>query len=258
MISGTPAGNANECLEVFFCEPAGVYTGDTYTDVATFSSGGAKVTFGTSTTLTAANVGLVKDGEWVLARFNHQGGYYKCQKDTGANTFTFLSNTPPPIVSNDPTLSVKLPFEVILPPRKSAAAPLDVPAGLAIDLSSSGIGTTKTQFIAGSTSDTTPVVVMFSPNGDVSDIYYGGAAGSDYGTIHFLIGQNDNSSSASGTVPTPALADLTSFWVSIGVRTGSITTAENNWNPSWGSSPASGYMSTCRQFATSVQTKGGG
>ena len=127
--------------------------------------------------------------------------------------------------------------------------------------------------------DRNPIVVMFSPGGQMSTVYWKNAPQTPVGPVHFLIGRNEtiaiqDASNPQATNPKLAnasdygnLQDPTSLWFSVGQRTGSLTTAENYWGPAWSpltlvwtnqSSPTLLPMDVCRRYARSTQTKGGG
>ena len=73
--------------------------------------------------------------------------------------------------------------------------------------------------------DLTPVVIVFSPSGRVDHLRVQGQIIVPQDTVHLLLGSSENVGRAD---PTGNLADdaLTNVWVSIGVQTGSVTTAE--------------------------------
>ena len=153
------------------------------------------------------------------------------------------SSAVPPADSFD--IPIGLPFQILLNPRKTATAPLDMPAGTAIDLSYSGISASGTDFDAWRASpltvDGTPVVVMFTPGGQVGGLYMRGTVVEPLGTLYFLIGKNDQIQpltigTAGGTVnPRDGvdnnISDLNLLWVTVNIMNGSVATAENYWDP---------------------------
>ncbi|MFM9115165.1 MAG: Tfp pilus assembly protein FimT/FimU [Planctomycetota bacterium] len=160
---------------------------------------------------------------------------------------------------------VGLPFQLYLSPRKLSLQPLDVPAGVAIDLGYSGSGPLGTEFDAWLPNNLTPngsaVVLMFSPSGQVDRLYAGGAVVIPTSTMHFLVGANDQVQPLPANTPSPTvnprindanIQNGLALWVSVGPVNGNVTTAENYFNS------ASPTLDICRQFARSAQTKGGG
>ncbi len=130
-------------------------------------------------------------------------------------------------------------------PTRSASSALELPAGAVIDLRFSGTGLEGNEFAALAPNDTSPVVIMFSPNGNVDRIIRHGSIFAPEGAAHFLVGRSDgmvdaeNSAAVPNTIPRRGsaltvtydanIADATSLWVSIGIRTGTTSTTENVW-----------------------------
>lgn len=127
-----------------------------------------------------------------------------------------------------------------------------------------------------------PVIVMFHPQGGIDRFYSAASVAGTrpIGTIHLLIGRSEQlwpfptaTDFASMTfappnplvTPVPALpnqnlTDQANYWVSIGHRTGKITTAENTWpSVDSGTTPRSFLESffQARQFAQAAQSTGG-
>lgn len=173
------------------------------------------------------------------------------------------SNAVPPFDCLD--TPVGLPFQLYLSPRKLSLQPLDVTAGVSIDLAYSGIGPLGTEFdawrINNQLPDNTAVVLMFSPSGQVDRLYAGGTTVIPTSTMHFLVGANDQVQPLPANTPSPTanpqlndtnIQNGLALWVSVGPVNGNVTTAENYFNS------ASPTLDICRQFARSAQTKGGG
>jgi len=127
--------------------------------------------------------------------------------------------------------------------------------------------------------DSGPVILLFSPGGQLTTVFWKNGAHAPSGPVHLLLGRNEtiavqDASNPQGTNPKLAnagnyanLQDVTSLWFSVGQRTSSLTTAENFWNPGWNplnlvwnnqAAPVRLPVEQCRQIARSVQTKGGG
>ena len=153
---------------------------------------------------------------------------------------------------NGPALD--LPFKIYRKPGKALSSGVDLPRGICLDLSASGIGPTGRQFspdvVAGdlgwssvAPGDFRGIYIVFDPNGGVQRIYQGMLVGSviqlgtyiPSGTIHLLLGKTDQVlpptliSPFDGTtilqgsdVATANLMDPENVWVSINPFTGSI------------------------------------
>jgi prepilin-type N-terminal cleavage/methylation domain-containing protein len=179
--------------------------------------------------------------------------------DGGGVMYTTLSlaNPPPSQVEpiwmlNGPPLD--LPFKIYRKPGKALSSGVDLPRGICLDLSASGIGPTGRQFspdvVAGdmgwtgvAPGDFRGIYIVFDPNGGVQRIYQGMLVGSvvqlgtylPSSTIHLLLGKTDQVlpptliSPFDGTtilqgsdVATANLMDPENVWVSINPFTGSI------------------------------------
>ncbi len=172
------------------------------------------------------------------------------------------STPPPPASGNRP-----IPFQIYRSPIqlgaisttgqtviRSSGAPLDLPNGVVIDLTVSGMEPSLNQFTAADPSDsdtwtpspvpdTTDVVVMFAPDGSVDRVYHGvytsapggpvlKTVGRDAsGMIFFLLGRieqvNPADPFARGPDVVANLMDTRNFWIAIAPQTGRVITAEN-------------------------------
>ncbi|MCC6123930.1 MAG: prepilin-type N-terminal cleavage/methylation domain-containing protein [Pirellulales bacterium] len=110
---------------------------------------------------------------------------------------------------NPPTPPIS--FTIIRQPEKSAAAPLQLPAGAGIDLMASG--TENGLILAGNSA------IMFSPSGAVDALYINGTPYKLSHTIHLLVGKL-----TVGGEPNNNYADLKNILVSINPQTGTIST----------------------------------
>ncbi|MGQ9576008.1 MAG: pilus assembly FimT family protein [Thermoguttaceae bacterium] len=127
--------------------------------------------------------------------------------------------------------SEPVPFVVYRQPVRSAAAPLRLPRGTAIDLTYSG---TTTLFHPSSRGDRSSVNILFSPNGAVGRIGASGFPGDRVvEPIYLLVGRLDRVPlEPAPPFTSPAedgrtnLEDLGNFWVAIQPQTGLVTTAE--------------------------------
>jgi type II secretory pathway pseudopilin PulG len=127
------------------------------------------------------------------------------------------------------------PFQVIRQPVKSAAGAMQLPEGVAIDLNWSGTMSLRLMPLAGPADS--DVIVMFSPEGSVLDVFRWviDAAGArrepfvPLSPIFFLVGKREK-------VPLDPTAqpgdqanweDLTSLWVTVQPQSGLISCTEN-------------------------------
>lgn len=272
-------GNLNECVEVYQAEIPPPYVGDLLEarvgfrlDTVNPMDPFYRLVFDTAQCgqLFSAYQPLVGPGETFWIKFDFRGQVQTAIRlapndaDT-SDDFRLLGS--PPAVGAAPHDRVK--FQIYLQPRQSLVTPLDLPNGTAIDLSWSGLGALGTQFDAwnappamGATPppDTNPVILLFSPGGSVELVYSRGGSSSPVSEIHFLVGRNDTIAAldVSNPVgpPNPRAAanlqDQESLWVTVGHRTGAVTTAENYY------SSLAPTLDVSRQFARTAVSKGGG
>ncbi len=237
--------NSNAALTLSLAEVPPPYTGDV-TDalVTSIDPNGANwtVNFGGGHVSQLVTRKLVVGNNGERIRFNFQGHLYPIVSATettvvigNALASGVASGVPPVIPSGAKGAS----FQIYRAPVPTSAAPLTLPAGTAIDLSSSGSGLGGTQFSQAAT-DTTPVLVGFSPTGGVSGVLYtGGTITAE--AVHLLVGRNDKLGSGN-------LQDPNAIWISVNPTTGIVTTTDNF---------PSATVATARQYANSAQNLGG-
>lgn len=143
-----------------------------------------------------------------------------------------------------------LSYTVFRQPVKSSLPSLQLAGGTVVDLEYSGIGAPDTLFNAVHTNrpsdlNATPVIIMFDTAGSVERVYKryvttsGGLAfNGQYAnsTIHLLVGRFDQTrlppdpttaTSPATTAEQTNLEDDSTVWISIGSRTGNVSSAEN-------------------------------
>ncbi len=240
--------------------PDGIYESAAFTD-------------SNSATLTK----LVNVGD--LVQFNYQGPWYEITLVTTVSRIVPPSTTAVPFpfirfqpkaadAAGWPSLAVSVPFKIVRRPRKSSGTALQLGGGVVIDLEYSGIGATGQQFDANLTNNLTPtppilngdpVLIMFDGNGALSRIYgtavlgstspvtyfRPGAGTAPTGTVHLLVGRFEQTGT---TGEITNLQDAKNVWVSIGDRTGTVTSAENL---------AATGIGASRELARSGQSIGG-
>jgi Tfp pilus assembly major pilin PilA len=262
---------------------------------------------------------IVQAGD--LIRFGYKGPYYKVhsapilgpQITIGTMTsvqtvtleFTWQVPHPAPLPIL-PSLSGTLPkfgsvpFQIIRAPQKSNARILQLTNGITIDLQHSGIGYGRySQFdlIRGRANATpapgstiTPVIIMFAPSGNVSEVFYWDVSGELLSqpqpptflsvrpseTIGLLVGRVDGREQVEDSVEFPNPIDwawndntqssysknLTSFssnWVTIHPRNGTVTTGLNGFQLAPSGGPhLQDTLQFAREYAERGQQSGGG
>lgn len=144
--------------------------------------------------------------------------------------------------------TVAVPYQIFRQPATSSAvAPLQVPEGIVIDLTRSGMSSETGGIFLGASNP----IISFTPTGRV-DMVYDGLPLRATGSIFLLLGRPEQVNLAATT----NLADPNSLWVAIGYQSGHVLTAENYANNG-------GVIATARQLASgalagqSVSTLGG-
>ncbi len=176
------------------------------------------------------SAGLVRPGDRI--QLNFQGPIWEITGIAG-NTWTFRLLSP----SGTPTprAPAGLPFQIFRQPQpqRSLASPLNLPVTLAIDTQWSGIGVGDWAniFAPASDTDTNPIVIMFSPTGEVKSVWYQGTSVRPTEVIFLLMGKlNRIPTSLGGTVPAEDglrnWQDLGNLWVTITPQTGMVKTVE--------------------------------
>ncbi len=209
--------------------------------------------------------GLAKLGEPFGIKFEYRGPVYLARlgPDSKSVIVTVEAGvTPPPGLQ----MATGLPFQIYLSPRRSSDAPLQLPAGIAVDLNCSGIGIEMplgdlkaNEHISGiefagrwdeiaktCLPTTTPVLIAVAPDGGIQWVSYDLIRKPATNTVHLLVGRIDHTVVQDNTPTTPNpirwsatnatnfaydgnLVDPSTIWVSIASRTGSVTTSENGW-----------------------------
>jgi hypothetical protein len=198
-------------------------------------------------------IGVVRNGDSTLVSFYHQSEH------SGASV-------PPPMLVPyvpDPEYPDRpahpgVPFQIFRQPQRTAAQPLELPTPAVVDQQDTGVGADGIGIpLAVDTSAIPdpnvphPVTIMFSPSGRIDRVWVRGASDIPLGPIHLMIGRVDQIGAAN-------LRDPNSLWVSIGNRTGLITTSANYVQP--GPVPpqiSPQDVALARQFAVQAQSMGG-
>ncbi len=191
-----------------------------------------------------------------------------------AHYFTVTLNTqetPMQVLPWTGAWSAPVAFKIMRQPVKSAASPLQLPAGAVVDLDFSGTDYQTFQNPPGYSYD---VAVIFSPNGSVEGYYWNNLRYPALGPIFILVGSRsrvrDFRVAAQQLPATPNLndlpnwADLSSTWITINYQTGMAVSDENSainlhdpalkWNDTttWGP-----FLLQSRNYARQSQSMGG-
>jgi hypothetical protein len=191
---------------------------------------------------------FVRQGD--LIQFDYKGPKYPIRATDGTQ-LTFDLPAPSLGVSFPPATGQPVPFQIYRQPVRSSIAPLELPAGTCIDLQWSGIGYDGHEMYRGSPG-APDIKITFTPTGAVDRVY--GFTTQLPGTIHLLVGRVDQVSNLQTDTTKQNLVDPTASWVSIGHLTGSVTTAENYYDPADGTAA---NVRKARTIAQQKQTMGG-
>ncbi len=187
---------------------------------------------------------MVAVGETFSIKFDHKGFLYigdRLPDVAGNPVFQIVLPTgvPPGASVGGPGL----PFEITRAPVRSPVKPLELPGDAVIDLGVSGYGTRTNQFDSQFNPSPlpppllpitqSPVIITFTPAGNVDWVFVRNTSFRPFGTLHLLIGRRaqvvDPWTANFATLGDDAnLSNLTSLWVSIGHQTGRVLTAEND------------------------------
>jgi len=239
-------GEPRASLQLFMAEMPPPYAGDAVEARAEVNGATATATFPDG--LSASLPFLCNENDFI--KFDYKGHMYRITA-LSENSVQFEIRDDRPAPPNS-----IVPYQVFRKPVKSSFAPIDLPTGMAIDITASGIGLDG-QFPAmvpdpdpepDPDADTAeapppppPIIITFTPGGQVGYVYDGNSPSRPTASIHLLVGRIDK-------VGGENTADLSNRWVSIGIQSGLVTTAENAGNAE-GSNP--------RKHALEKQTTGG-
>lgn len=144
-----------------------------------------------------------------------------------------------------PAAATPRPFQIEFQPGglsvfPTLSVPTQLPVGVGIDLTVSGIGQNGRQFAPASAGEQQSVLVMFSPEGHIERVLSGGFVGPPHGTVFFLIGKSGQVLPSNlGDDPSFLFADpepdgfrsnvmdAESLWMAVTHQAGKITVAEN-------------------------------
>ena len=170
--------------------------------------------------------------------------------------FTPEPHQPPPRLFPDDPDAGWVPYQIFRTPQRSSSTPLSLASGVVIDLTNSGCGLVDREFRLYET----PMVILFNPSGGIDAVLGNGAWFIPPGAIHLQVGSLANLmepgqlSSEGYGLYNRNLEDTSNLWVTIGHRSGRVTSAENAWEER-GDLPSS--LAAAREFAQLGQAIGG-
>ena len=207
---------------------------------------------------------LVDRGEYFLIKFDHKGHRYSAVRNLVGAPQEFVVEIPTGVLPPGADSAPGLTFEITRGPVRSNVSPLRLPGDTVIDLSVSGLGTSGTQF-SSAVAGNAPVVIMFTPAGDIYRLFAGGIGYPAQGTINLMIGrvaQVVDPTATNFSNPEIAknanLTDPANLWVTIGHRSGNVITSDNtdtSWVPAAALLPE--RIRGARTLARSSVRKGG-
>jgi prepilin-type N-terminal cleavage/methylation domain-containing protein len=208
----------------------------------------------TSTELLAALVGEL---EVFYIQFVHKGPTYSCVR-SGTNFFVSIPGGVPPGCAANPGLT----YEISRGPSKSIVNPLTLPGETVLDMAVSGVGLGQYAAAFGYSATVPPVppgpvLILFSPSGQLSQVYVENIAKTPTGPLYLLVGRRSKLASATTPYTEQAsnLADPANLWVTVNNRTGAITTDDNSVSvPTM--TPLERLIAA-REFARGSRQKGG-
>ncbi|MEO2020271.1 MAG: type II secretion system protein [Pirellulaceae bacterium] len=276
--SSTNARDKYQCTEIFTAEVPAPYAGDMVDSRARVTTSGGNWTvslagnpfFNTLVKAPArdATGSIVTAGDLFALRLDYKDPLFQCRCiGPGQAQILFTKNdlTRPPqqYVNSDGTSKRPVPFQIYRTPARSSATPLQLPNGVAIDLSVSGMGFQGNHFSPDFRPDSKlwqqSITIMFAANGNVDSVFIGGQPLPQPSKIYLLVGRV-NQISAKGMLdpdatdpfkrPTQSdrnranLPDPANTWFTINPKTGHIRNSANRADliiyPGDGSSPLLG------------------
>ena len=233
----TNARDVYQCTEIFTAEVPQPYAGDLVTARAqvTRTGGNWRVGFQGNPFFNT----ILNDNELFALRLDYKDPLYPCQR-TGDQLATIqtagldLAGPPRQYVNADGSSKRPVPFQIYRTPARSTAAPLQLPSGIAIDLSVSGIGFSGNHFSPDSKLGSGNITIMFSPNGSVDSVFIGGQPQPQASKIFLMVGRvNQINATDPFKRPTDSdrdgsnLPDAANTWFTINPKTGQIRNSAN-------------------------------
>jgi hypothetical protein len=204
------------------------------------------------------------------ADLTQNGSQYQQNTASWLRTFETPPRTNPPNLPPPGTLN-PMPFQVTRHPTATSAAPLRLDGRASIDLAFSGVDTgdpttsTSTTDILSFQStggDGAPVMILFSPIGELTSIWVANQGWPYRLPVYLLVGRRDRIALGSPPSATPTAEDglwnwqdTNNLWVTIKPSTGLVTTSEIKVPQS--TDPFGGTWKDSRVYANQARTMGG-
>jgi prepilin-type N-terminal cleavage/methylation domain-containing protein len=233
----TNARDVYQCTEIFTAEVPRPYAGDLVGSRARISQNGGNwsVSFAGNPFFNT----ILTPNELFALRLDYKDPLYPCRR-TGDQVAMIqtagldLAGPPRQYVNSDGTAKRAVPFQVYRTPARSSASPLQLPNGVAIDLSVSGMGFQGNHFSPDSKLGTGNITIMFSANGSVDSVFIGGQPLPQASKIYLLVGRvNQINATNPFKRPTQSdrdganLPDPANTWFTINPKTGHIRNSAN-------------------------------
>jgi len=233
---------------------------------------------------------IVRVGDRV--RFNDQGLFYEITAPgntigrrvaSGSNVLSLRipsrgSAYPWPSRKRAPN-AFPVSYRIFRQPVRSAAAPLQLPDGVVIDLFGSGLGSDLFHNPAAGNDNQDPITITFTPEGGFDFLRHN--EGTDRSpkskiergrtVVYLLVGKVENVGETNvppdvadlddSDVPKPNWLDPDSLWISISPQTGQVGTAENSATAAYNESVSGANriqtIRDARRFAREMRSTGG-
>jgi prepilin-type N-terminal cleavage/methylation domain-containing protein len=237
----TNAQDVYQCTEIFTAEVPQPYAGDLVGSRARISQNGGNwsVSFAGNPFFNT----ILTPNELFALRLDYKDPLYPCRR-TGNQVAMIqtagldLAGPPRQYVNSDGTAKRAVPFQVYRTPTRSSASPLQLPNGVAIDLSVSGMGFQGNHFSPDFKPDSMPwkgnITIMFAANGSVDSVFIGGQPLPQASKIYLLVARvNQINATDPFKRPTQSdrdganLSDAANTWFTINPKTGHIRNSAN-------------------------------
>ena len=130
---------------------------------------------------------------------------------------------PPSVDTSVAPWSNGVAFQITRDPVPSSVPPMGLPRGMVVDLADSGVGDGDWQSLV------TGARIMFSPDGQVEQVYTNNLGYPVYMPIFLMIGRQDRIGGPNNPLPEDGLEnwqDAANLWVALNPQSGRITVAE--------------------------------
>ena len=235
-----PVG-ANYSVQIYQAEIPRPYTGDLRDSRVRVIRRGTDwvINFPPTSALLNANNPLIREWEPFKIQFDHRGPFHEGERIADIEAQGPPKRKIPQYILRPETIrtggqipkaaftDAGVPYALHRRPVRSFVTPLRLPQGAVIDLSVSGTGPGGTEFHSTLAAAQRPVVVMFHPDGNIGQVYFGGTVKRPLGWIHLLVGRQEMVFPSNRLLETETESANMRYtenrWVSINHRTGTVT-----------------------------------